>query len=139
MRKLIISSALSILMGAGGMFAAGTAPVSAQELRLDLSGRDGPTIRLRDRCDPRYERCGDRRDGYDRREDRRDRREDRRDRREARVCSEGRALEKAERMGLRRARIESAGRRSIEVRGRARNGERVIVSIGRAPNCPVLY
>ena len=37
------------------------------------------------------------------------------------ICTEGRALGKAERMGIRRARIADVGRRTIEVRGRDRS------------------
>ena len=39
-----------------------------------------------------------------------------------RGCTEGRALNKAERMAINRARIVSAGRRTIEVRGRTPEG-----------------
>jgi hypothetical protein len=93
---------------------------------------------MRDNCDPYRERC--------RYEDRRydddnsrygDRRYDNRGwaRRE---CSPERALYKAERMGIRRARIVDVGRRTIDVRGRTRYGERVIVSFGRWDRgCPV--
>ena len=48
------------------------------------------------------------------------------------------ALNKAERMGIRRARIVDVDRRTIEVRGRARDGERVYVTFSRQRGCPVL-
>jgi hypothetical protein len=55
-----------------------------------------------------------------------------------RFCTEGRALNKAERMGVRRARIADVGRRTIEVSGRDRYGDRIYVTFGRQPNCPIL-
>jgi hypothetical protein len=41
-------------------------------------------------------------------------------------------------MGIRRARIADVGRRTIDVRGRDRYGERIYVTFGRQPNCPIL-
>ena len=58
-------------------------------------------------------------------------------RRYQRFCTPNRALNKAERMGLRRARVVDVGRRTIDVAGR-KYGERVRVSFGRGPNCPVV-
>jgi hypothetical protein len=86
-------------------------------------GNNGPRVIMRDDCDPRYEHC-------------RDRDEYRRDRWEKRgECSPERALRKARRMGIYRARIERMGRRSIEVRGRS-EGERVSVRFDRwDPRC----
>ncbi|HEV2900303.1 MAG TPA: hypothetical protein VGX71_21195 [Pseudaminobacter sp.] len=55
----------------------------------------------------------------------------------SRCCTEDRALDKAERMGIRRARIVDAGRRTIEVRGRTYEGERVYLTFGRERGCPV--
>lgn len=54
-----------------------------------------------------------------------------------RNCTPDRALDKADRMGLRRARIVDVNRRSITVSGR-KYGERIAVSFARAPNCPVV-
>ncbi|MBB6464405.1 hypothetical protein [Aminobacter carboxidus] len=54
-----------------------------------------------------------------------------------RACSPDRALDKADRMGLRRARIVDVNRRSITVSGR-KYGERVAITFARAPNCPVV-
>lgn len=52
-------------------------------------------------------------------------------------CSPGRALNKAERMGLRRARIVDASRRAIVVVGRDRHGrDRVVFANERG--CPVI-
>jgi hypothetical protein len=95
---------------------------AAQDLELEI-GRDG--LRIERECNPRYEDCfrGERRrEFYDDRP----------------RCSEGRALRKAERMGIRRARIDAVGRRTIEVRGRDRYGERIYITFGRHPGCPVL-
>ena len=49
-----------------------------------------------------------------------------------RGCTEGRALNKAERMGINRARIVSAGRRTIEVRGRTPDGDRAYITLSKA-------
>lgn len=117
MRKILIGCA--ILAGLGT-----AVPASAQDVQLEI-GRDG--LRLREACNPRYEDCYYRddyryRDNY----------------RAAQRCTEGRALSKAERMGIRRARIEDSGRGTIEVGGRNRHGDRIYVTFGRQPNCPVL-
>ncbi len=132
MKNFVIHAALAALVGLGSLSLA-PMQASAQSFELNLGG-NGPTIRLRDNCDPAREDCRDVRRG-DRRDNRRDaRRNDDR----PRICTEERALDKAERMGIRRARIDDAGRRSIEVRGRDRRGNRVEVRFGRAPNCPVI-
>jgi hypothetical protein len=103
-------------------------PASAQDLEIHI-GRDGPTMRMRDDCDPRREHCREHRD-Y--RRDRDDRRAWRRE------CTPEHALDKAERMGIRRARIGHVGHRSIEVRGRS-HGERVRVRFDRrSSHCRVL-
>ena len=101
---------------------------SAQDIELEI-GRDG--LRIERDCNPRYEDCyrGERRGYYD---DRRGYYDDRP------RCSERRALRKAERMGIRRARIADVGRRTIDVRGRDRYGERIYVTFGRQPSCPIL-
>jgi len=121
MRKFILTTAAAIGVAVSGMGMTAS-PVSAQDLELRID-RGGPSVRLLDDCDPRYEEC------------RSSRREVRRERR---GCSEGRALDKAERMGLRRARVVSAGRRTIDVGGRDRYGDRTIVTFGRQSGCPVL-
>ncbi len=125
MRKILYPAllALSTLVLAIPVSAA-----SAQDMQFEL-GPDGPSMRLRDRCDPRYDDCYEQR-GHDRRDDWREGRRD--------ECSPDRALRKAERMGIRRARVESVGRRTINVIGRSR-GDRVIVTFDRRDRwCPVL-
>jgi hypothetical protein len=62
----------------------------------------------------------------------------RRDRDWRRSCSPDRALDKAQRMGLRRARVVDVSRHSIKVAGRKYNG-RVVVAFGRERGCPILY
>ena len=122
----------NILIGCVLLTGIGTAvPIqaSAQDLELQI-GRDG--LRIERDCNPRYENCyrGDSRyyrDGY---------RDDRRY--TMRSCTEGRALNKAERMGIRRAHVADIGRRTIEVRGRDRYGDRIRVTFGRQPSCPIL-
>jgi hypothetical protein len=55
----------------------------------------------------------------------------------ARRCSPDRALFKAERMGIHRARIDFVTARRISVVGRSR-GDWVNVTFARAPGCPVI-
>lgn len=120
MQKILSSAALALALALTSL-PVGVA--SADDLQLQI-GPDGPKLRLRDDCNPRRERCrDDRGDRWDR--DHRDRRSERRQ------CTTDRALDKAERMGIRRARIDDVGRRTIDVRGRTRNGERVIISFDR--------
>jgi hypothetical protein len=122
MRNFLINSALALAMGISGLpLIAGSA--MAQDLELSI-GRDGPQLRTRERCDPyQGDECDEGRYVEERIV--------------SRGCTEGRALDKAERMGVRRARIVEAGRRTIEVRGRSRDGERVYLTFGRELGCPV--
>ena len=131
MRNFLLNSVMSIAMAATATSFATAA--SAQDIELEI-GREGPRMRLVEPCDPSYEDC--RYGSRDR--DRVYRERWREEVRYARRCTEDHALDKAERMGLRRVGIISSGRRVIEVRGRERSGERVIVAFGRAPNCPIL-
>lgn len=127
MQTLLIRSFAAVAMGLSAM-AVALQFAAAQDFELEI-GRDGPRLRLNDgNCNPRYEDC--RRDGE------RWRGEERRLSRRS-FCTEERALDKAERMGLRRARVVDSDRRTIEVRGRTRGGERVLLTFGRAPNCPL--
>lgn len=98
---------------------------SAQGLEIQID-RDGPKMKLRNDCNPDFEDCYERRDRrYERRHDSRDAR------RFDRGCTPDRALDKADRMGIRRARIADVGRRTIDVVGRSRSGNRVIVTFDR--------
>jgi hypothetical protein len=58
-------------------------------------------------------------------------------RREGRGCSPGRALDKAEQMGIYRARVDDVSEDSITVRGR-HDGERVRVTFARERGCPLI-
>ena len=69
--------------------------------------------------------------------DRYDYRDYRGDRRHFRGCSPERALNKAERYGVRRAHVVDVNRRTISVAGR-KHGERVRITFARAPNCPIV-
>lgn len=129
MKRIYLNAALAALIGLGSVSLA-PAPSIAQGLDIEI-GRDGPKLRLRGECDPRREDCAD---DYMAPDMRRDTRRDWR----RNFCTENRALMKAERMGIRRARIDGANRRFIDVRGRDRRGVRVEITFGRAPNCPVV-
>ncbi len=126
------AAALSALIGLGAI-AAIPATAQAQGAYLEYDGGNGVGIGMEfdgyDRADYRH---GPRWD--DRRDDRWDRRDDRRyDRR----CSPDRAVDKAERYGLRRARVVDVSHRTITVAGR-KWGERVHMTFARAPNCPIV-
>jgi len=127
MANFLKTAALSALIGLGVLSAA---PASAQSgIYLGLGGgHHGPNVGVW---------FGD--SGHSYRGDRRwdDRRDDRRWE-HRRGCSAERALNKAERMGIRRARIVDIDRNSIDIRGR-KYGERVRVSFARAPGCPLIY
>lgn len=89
-----------------------------------------------------YLKFGDRSGGYfgdDSRVQYREGRRHYRDRHDGwgRRCTPGRALNKAERMGVRRARIADVSRRTITVVGRSYHG-RAVVTFARAPRCPVI-
>ncbi|MEQ1943234.1 hypothetical protein ABMA32_12530 [Mesorhizobium sp. VNQ89] len=126
------AAALSALIGLGAL-AAVPAAAQAQGAYLEYDAGNGVGIGMEfggyDRADYRH---GPRWD--DRRDDRWDRRDDRRyDRR----CSPDRAVDKAERYGLRRARVVDVSHRTITVAGR-KWGERVHMTFARAPNCPIV-
>lgn len=123
MAHFLKTAALSALIGLGVLSAAPAFAQSGVYLGLG-GGHHGPSVGLW---------FGD--DGHSYRGDRRwdDRRWEHR-----RGCSAERALNKAERMGIRRARIVDIDRNSIDIRGR-KYGERVRVSFARAPGCPLIY
>jgi hypothetical protein len=117
MLKMIKTAVLSALIGLGGI-AAIPAAAQADGLYLNFGGGSGMGFHV----DDRYGR-------HDWRHDRRDWR---------RGCSPERALNKAERMGLRRARIIGAGPRTVKVAGR-RFHDRQIVVFANERGCPVIY
>ncbi|MBN9073269.1 MAG: hypothetical protein J0H34_17075, partial [Rhizobiales bacterium] len=112
MRTILTRSALAMLLGLTGLpLGASFASAQGVELRID---RDGARMHRRERCDPDFEDCRmDRDRDFGERE---------------RGCTPERALWKAERMGIRRARVVDMDRRTIDVRGRDRRGDRVIVT-----------
>lgn len=120
MFKTLKTATLSALIGLGAL-AAVPAVAQADGLYLNF-GHSGPRFGVYD---------GDR-------EQVRDWRRDRDWGRERRGCSADRALDKAERMGLRRARIVDMGRHTIKVAGRKYN-DRVVVVFARERGCPVIY
>ncbi|TGQ35831.1 hypothetical protein EN859_022790 [Mesorhizobium sp. M00.F.Ca.ET.216.01.1.1] len=116
MHGIITSTALALAVA---LTSVPLGVASAQDLELHL-GDGGPKLRLRENCDPDREDCRDRRDYR-------------------RECSPERALDKAERMGVRRARIDGIGRRTIDVRGRDLDGDRIVITFDRRDRrCPVL-
>jgi hypothetical protein len=130
MRNLFSSTALAFAVFMTAL------PIQNASAASITIGPDGVTVqdreRYRDRCDPRREDCG----GYDR--DRGDR--DDYDRGFARrECTPERALAKADRMGIRRARIINVSRRTIDIAGRSRDGDRIFISFfKRDRTCPVI-
>ena len=123
----IKTAALSALVGLGTLAAI---PAHADSLYLGFGNNQDPRFGV-------Y--AGD--DGY------RQRRDERRDdwrgddwRRDGwrRGCSPDRALGKAERMGLYRARIVDVNRRVVKVMGR-QDGDRVVVVFANQRGCPVIY
>lgn len=115
MFNTIKTLALSAMIGLGGLAAM---PAAAQA--------DGLYLNFGDRGDSRFGvYVGDR-----------DARHVRRDR-NWRQCTPNRALDKAERIGLRRVAVRNVTRNTISVSGRDR-GQRVVVTFGRGPNCPIV-
>jgi hypothetical protein len=116
------TAALSVLIGFGTL-AAIPATAQAEGLYLNYGGGHGGGVGI-------GVQIGD----YDRVDYRRGNRYDRRD---YRRCTPHRAVNKAERYGVRRARVVDVDRRTITVAGR-KWGDRVRMTFGRAPNCPVV-
>ncbi|WP_137933376.1 hypothetical protein [Mesorhizobium comanense] len=118
MYTTIKTAALSALVGLGTLAAI---PAHADSLYLGFGNNQDPRFGV-------Y--AGD--DGYRRDYRRDDRRDDWR-----RGCSPDRALDKAERMGLRRARIVDVNRRVVKVVGR-QYGDRVVVVFANERGCPII-
>jgi hypothetical protein len=125
MLNTIRTMALSALVGFGAL-AAVPATAQADGIYLNFGGHDGHRFGVysggRDDGVRRVRR-GENWDGdWNRRS----------------FCSPGRALDKAERMGLRRARIVRADRRTVRVAG-FKYGTRVTVVFGNDRGCPIVY
>ena len=114
--------ALSAIVGLGAM---ATAPVVAQADGIYLNFGHEPDDRFGIYTGDR----GEMRDWHRHRHERRKWRHS---------CTPERALDKAERMGLRRARIVDIDRRRVKVKGRKYN-ERVVVTFRNRRGCPILY
>ncbi|MHA6688210.1 hypothetical protein [Mesorhizobium sp. A556] len=125
MLNTIRTMALSALVGFGAL-AAMPAVAQADSIYLGFGGGSGPRVGV-------YE--GSRDHGI--RHVRRDR-HDERNRHWRRACSADRALDKAERMGLRRARVVDRSRRTVKVAG-LKYGSRVTVVFGNERGCPIIY
>ncbi|SDA90061.1 hypothetical protein [Mesorhizobium qingshengii] len=117
MFNTIKTAALSALIGLGTLAAM---PAHADSLYLGFGNNNDPRFGV-------Y--AGE--DGY------RHRRDERRDY-WRRGCSPERALDKAERMGLYRARIVDVNRRTVKVMGR-QDGDRVVIVFANERGCPVIY
>ncbi len=134
MTSILKTTVLSAVLGVAAL--AGATAAKAEGMYFTLGGGDSRVgIQIGEGGPQRVNdwRGGDRR--WDRDGDRRWDRDG--DRRWDRACTPDRALDKAERMGLRRARIVDVDRRTIDVVGR-QFGERVLVTFARAPHCPVI-
>ena len=117
------TAAIASLIGISAM---GAMPAYADSLYLGLGddsndGRFGLDLGDQGR-DYRRDRYRDGHDEY---------------RRSERRCTPERALYKAQRMGIHRARIADVSRRTIDVVGR-QHGDRVIVTFARGPRCQVI-
>lgn len=118
MLRILKTTALSAMIAAGALSAV---PAGAQAEGLYLNFGDGARAGFQ---------FGDDGEGFRRHGDWREQGW-------RRGCSPERALDKADRMGLHRVRIVDVDRRTITVRGR-QHGDRVTVTFGRGPHCPVL-
>lgn len=115
------TAALSALIGLGAI-AAIPASAQAEGLYLNYGGSHagvgvGMQFGSHDRVDYRH---GPR---YDRRDYRR--------------CTPHRAVDKARRYGVQRARVVDVGSRTIRVAGR-KWGKRIHMTFGKAPSCPII-
>ena len=108
------TAALSAMIGLGAIVAL-PAAAQADGLYLNFGGHHGSGVGVYPRDD----------DGYRYRH------------RPVRACTPNRALNKAERLGLRRAHVVNVNRRTIKVSGR-QHRDRVTVTFGRSPNCPIV-
>ncbi|RUV66638.1 MAG: hypothetical protein EOR30_15145 [Mesorhizobium sp.] len=119
MFNAIKTAALSALIGLGTL-AAIPATAQADSIYLGFGNNDDPRVGVYTGDDDYFYR------------------ERRRERDWRRSCSPNRALYKAERMGLRRARIIDVSRRTVKVAGR-QYGDRVVIVFANERGCPVIY
>ncbi|TGQ36479.1 MULTISPECIES: hypothetical protein [unclassified Mesorhizobium] len=117
MFNTIKTAALSALVGLGTLAAI---PAHADSIYLGFGNDNDPRVGVYTGGDDRYYR------------------EHRRERDWRRSCSPERALDKAERMGLHRARIVDISRRTVKVAGR-QYGDRVVIVFANERGCPVIY
>lgn len=123
MFNTIKTVAVSALVGLGTLAAI---PAHADNLYLGFGNNQDPRVGVYVGDDGYRHRRGDERRDDDRRGDWR------------RGCSPDRALDKAERMGLHRARIVDVNRRTVKVMGR-QDGDRVVIVFANERGCPVIY
>ena len=128
MLNTIKTLALSAVIGLGAL-AAVPATAQAEGVYLNFGSQNDTRLGV-------Y--TGERNDGVRlvRRDDRGWHRERDRDRDWRRACSPERALNKAEDMGLRRARIVDVNRRTVKVAGRKFNN-RIVLVFGNERGCPI--
>jgi len=117
MFNTVKTAALSALVGLGALTAI---PAHADSLYLGFGNNQDPRFGVYAGDDGYRHRRDERRDGW------------------RRGCSPDRALDKAERMGLYRARIVDANRRVVKVVGR-QDGDRVVIVFANERGCPVIY
>ena len=117
MFNTVKTAALSALVGLSALTAI---PAHADSLYLGFGNNQDPRFGVYAGDDGYRHRRDERRDGW------------------RRGCSPDRALDKAERMGLYRARIVDANRRVIKVVGR-QDGDRVVIVFANERGCPVIY
>lgn len=126
MFNTIRTAALFALVGLGTLAAI---PATAQADGMYLNfGQGEPRVGVYVGDGNRYD---NRRPNWD------DNRRHHEDRRWDRKCSPDRALDKAERMGVRRARVVDVDRRTISVVGR-KYGERIRLTFARSQGCPIV-
>ncbi|MBZ9810231.1 MULTISPECIES: hypothetical protein [unclassified Mesorhizobium] len=116
MFNTVKTAALSALVGLGTLAAV---PAHADSLYLGFGNNNDPRFGVYAGDDGYRHRRGERRDDW------------------RRGCSPDWALNKAERMGLHRARIVDVSRRTVKVMGR-QYGDRVVIVFANERGCPII-
>lgn len=111
LKKTVIAGMTSIVLGLGFSIAAPVTAANAGSIDLYINSGDGH-LRLHNGPGIRYRHHTQRRNDYGVRHYPRQR-----------ICRPGRALHKAERRGVRHARIDRVGHRFVIVKGRKRGGK----------------